>query len=128
MEDYCVRPTFDVTAMRKHPKSLSDDACYPGIVKAGTRHLGTVKVVYPFHPLFDQEVRAVQCDAKGRKGQLLVETSQDRQCLPAWMTEPTRCALLTFGWQPFVSEQALRQLDALLASLDQHDPPPKLNS
>jgi hypothetical protein len=43
------------------------------------------------------------------------------------MTEPARCALLTFGWQPFVSEQALRQLDAFVASLDERDPPPKLN-
>jgi hypothetical protein len=92
------------------------------------RYLGLVKVEYLFHPLFGQAVRVVQCDAKGREGQLLVESSQDRQCLPSWMTDPTRCALLTFGWQPFASGQALRQLDALLASLDQRHPPAKLNS
>jgi hypothetical protein len=97
---------------------VSDDA----------RYLGIVKVEYLFHPLFGQQVRAIQCDAKGRKGQLLVEASQDRQCLPSWMTDPTRCAILTFGWQPFVSAQALRQLEALLASLDQRDLPAKLNS
>ena len=49
------------------------------------------------------------------------ETSEDRRCVPSWMTDPTRCALLTFGWQPFVSYQALRRLDALLASLDEPD-------
>jgi hypothetical protein len=101
----------------RRAKPLSDDA----------RYLGTVRIEYLLHPLFGQAVRAVQCDAKGRKGQLLVETSQDRQCLPSWMTDPTRCALLTFGWQPFASDQALRQLDALLASLDQRDLPTKLN-
>lgn len=99
-------------------ESLSDDA----------RYLGTVKVEYLFHPLFGQWVRAIQCDAKGRKDQMLVETSEDRQCLPSWMTDPTRCAILTFGWQPFVSDQALRQLDMLLASLDRGDLPARLNS
>ena len=90
---------------------MSDDA----------RYLGSVKVEYLLHPLFGQEVRIVQLDAKGRKGQTLVETSEDRRCVPSWMTDPTRCALLTFGWQPFVSHQALRRLDALLASLDEPD-------
>jgi hypothetical protein len=37
------------------------------------------------------------------------------------MTDSSRCALLTFGWQPFVSYEVLRQLDALLASLDERD-------
>jgi hypothetical protein len=99
-------------------KPASDDA----------RYLGTVKVEYPFHPLYGQEVRAVECDAKGRKGQLLVEASKERLCLPAWMTDPTPCALLTFGWQPFVSQQSLRQLDALLAALDRRDSGSKLDS
>ena len=100
-------------------ESLSDDA----------RYLGIVKVEYLFHPLFGQVVRDVQGDAKGRtEGQLLVDTSQGRQCVPTWMTDPRRCAPLTFGLQPFASEQALRQLDALLASLDESDLPPKLNS
>ena len=98
---------------------LSDDA----------RYLGTVKVEYLFHPLFGQAVRDVRCDAKGRtEGQLLVDTSQGRQCVPAWMTDPKRCAALTFGLQPFASEQALRLLDALLASLDGRDLSPKLDS
>jgi hypothetical protein len=44
------------------------------------------------------------------------------------MTDPRQCALLTFGLQPFASEQALRKLDALLASLDERELPPKLNS
>jgi hypothetical protein len=39
------------------------------------RYLGTVKVEYPVHPLCGQEVRAVQCDAIGRKGKLLAEAS-----------------------------------------------------
>jgi hypothetical protein len=85
------------------------------------RYLGSVKVEYLLHPLFGQEVGIVQFDAKGRKGQTLVESSEDRRCLPSWMTDPTRCALLTFGWQPFASNRALRQLDALLASLDEPD-------
>jgi hypothetical protein len=110
-------PPFPSPVKAKRLKSASDNA----------RYLGTVKVEYLFHPLFGQEVRAVQCDAKGRKGQLLVETAKERQCLPAWMTDPRRCALLTFGWQPFVSDQALRELDALLAALDQRDPSAKLD-
>ncbi len=97
---------------------MSDDA----------RYLGLAKVEYLLHPLFGQEVRIVQLDAKGRKGQTLVETSQDRRCLPAWMTDPARCALLTFGWQPFASSQALCQLDGLLASLDQRDGEAKVDS
>ncbi len=40
----------------------------------------------------------------------------------------TLCALLTFGWQPFVSHQALRQLDALLVSLDERDSEAKVGS
>jgi hypothetical protein len=91
--------------------ALSDNARYPG----------TVKIEYPLHPLFGQEVRAVQLDAKGRKGQLLIESVEDRRCLPAWMTDPARCALLTFGWQPFASCQTLRQLDELLNALDHGD-------
>jgi hypothetical protein len=98
--------------------TLSDDARYPGIVK----------IEYVLHPLFGQEVQAVQIDAKGRKDQLLIETSEDRRCVPSWMTDPMRCALLTFGWQPFASCQALRRLDALLASLDEREPPRKLGS
>lgn len=98
--------------------SLSDNARYPGIVKIG----------YPLHPLFGQEVRAIQLDAKGREGQLLIEGVDDRRCLPFWMTDPARCALLTWGWQPFASCEALRQLDELLASLDRHDPQPRLDS
>ncbi len=79
--------------------------------------------------MFGQTLRSVRWNAKGvKEGQLLVGTCQDRQCLPSWMTDPVRCALLTFGWQPFASEQALRRLDALLASLDERDLPPKLNS
>jgi hypothetical protein len=81
--------------------------------------------------MFAQTVRDVRCNAPGLKegqGQVLIETCQGRQCLPSWMTDPTRCTLLTFGWQPFASEQALRRLDALLASLDEGDLPPKLNS
>jgi len=102
-----------------YQESLSDDA----------RYLGTVKVEYLFHPLFGQAVRDVRCDAKGRtEGQLLVDTSQGRQCVPVWMTDPRRCAPLTFGLQPFASEQALCLLGALLASLDGRDLPPKLDS
>jgi hypothetical protein len=37
------------------------------------------------------------------------------------MTDPARCALLTFGWQPFASCQTLRQLDELLNALDHGD-------
>ncbi len=97
---------------------MSDDA----------RYLGSVKVEYLLHPLFGEEVRIVRFDAKGRKGQTLVESSEDRQCVPSWMTDPTHCALLTFGWQPFASHQALRQLDALLASLDEPDSDAKVGS
>jgi hypothetical protein len=85
------------------------------------RYLGSAKVEYLLHPLFGEEVRIVQLDAKGRKGQTLVEFCGDRRCVPTWMTDPSRCALLTFGWQPFVSYEVLRQLDALLASLDERD-------
>ena len=93
------------------------------------RYLDTVKVEYLLHPMFGQTVRDVRCRAGGmREGHLRIETSQDRQCVPSWMTDPTRCALLTFGLQPFASEQALRQLDALLTSLDERDLPSKLNS
>jgi hypothetical protein len=100
-------------------ESLSDDA----------RYLGTVKVEYLLHPLFGHVVRDVRCDAKGRnEGHLLVEGSLGRQCVPTWMTDPSRCESLTFGLQPFASEQALRQLDTLLASLDDRDLPPRLNS
>jgi hypothetical protein len=45
------------------PSLLSDNARYPGIVR----------IAYPLHPLFGQEVRAVQLDFKGQKDQLLVE-------------------------------------------------------
>jgi hypothetical protein len=92
------------------------------------RYQGTVKIEYLLHPLFGQEVRAVQLDAKGRKGQLLIETAADRRCVPSWMTDPQRCALLTFGWQPFASCQALRRLDVLLASLDEDESATKLSS
>jgi hypothetical protein len=34
------------------------------------------------------------------------------------MTDAARCVILTFGCEPFVSEQALRQVDAFLADLD----------
>ena len=85
------------------------------------RYLGSAKVEYLLHPLFGQEVRIVQFDAKGRNGQTLVESSEDRRCVPAWMTDPSHCALLTFGWQPFVSYQVLRQLEVLLASLDERE-------
>jgi len=79
--------------------------------------------------MFGQTVCDVRCRAGGmREGHLRVETSQDRQCVPSWMTDPTRCALLTFGLQPFASAQALQRLDALLASLDERGLPPKLNS
>ncbi len=44
------------------------------------------------------------------------------------MTDRARCAALTFGWQPFVSQQALLELDALLTALDQRERPPKLDS
>jgi len=37
-------------------------------------------------------------------------------------------SLLTFGWQPFASCQALRQLDQLLTLLDHRDPPAILDS
>jgi hypothetical protein len=63
-------------------------------------------------------VRAVQLDFKGQKNHLLVESVDDRLCVPAWMTDQARCALLTLGWQPFASSQALRQLEELLSSLD----------
>ena len=97
---------------------MSDDA----------RYLGSVKVEYLLHPLFGEKVRIVRFDAKGRKGQTLVESSEDRRCVPSWMTDSKRCALLTFGWQPFASRQALRQLDALLASLDERDSETKVGS
>jgi hypothetical protein len=74
--------------------------------------------VYPLHPLFGQEVRAVPLDAKGRKDQVLVESVDDRLCVPAWMTDQARCTLLTLGLEPFVSSETLRQLEELLSSLD----------
>lgn len=99
-------------------KPLSDNARYPGVVR----------IEYLLHPLFGEEVRTIQLDAKGRKGQLLVEASGDRRCLPSWMTDAARCALLTFGWQPLASCQALRQLDDLLTAIDRRDPSAILDS
>jgi hypothetical protein len=92
------------------------------------RYLGTVKIEYTPHPLGGQEFQVVRRDLRGPNGQVLVETTKGRQCLPAWMTDRTLCAALTFGWQPFVSQHALLELDALLTALDQRDRPPKLDS
>ena len=75
----------------------------------------TVKVEYPLHWLNGHEVTVVRCHGNG---QLLVETPNGRLCVPTWMTDRTACALLTFGWQPFVCDQALLQLDALLTAID----------
>ncbi len=99
-------------------RTAPDDARYPG----------KVKIEYTPHPLGGQELRVVRCDVRATNSQVYVETSKGRQCLPAWMTDRARCAALTFGWQPFVSQQALLELDALLTALDQRERPPKLDS
>jgi hypothetical protein len=83
------------------------------------------KVEYPLHWLYGHEVTVVRCHGND---QLLVETPNGRLCLPTWMTDRTACALLTCGWQPFVSDQALLQLDALLTAVDRGDLRRKLDS
>jgi hypothetical protein len=92
-----------------HPGSLvSHDARYPE----------GAEVVYPLHPLCGQRVAVLRIEGSGLASQVLVDTPHGAQFLPGWMIDPCRCRQLVQGDRPCCSLSTLRQLDALLASLD----------
>jgi hypothetical protein len=88
--------------------SMSHDARYPE----------GAEVVYVLHPLHGQHVAVLRVERNLPLVQALVQTPHGAQFLPCWMTDPHLCRQLTQSDSPCCSLSALRELDALLASLD----------
>ena len=88
-------------------KSHHNDARYPG----------SLKVHYPFHPLYGRELPVARRFGAGEI--LQFELQADDRCVlvPAWMTDADACRDLTAGDEPRVSIGALLQLGDQLKSV-----------
>ena len=80
------------------------------------RYPGTVKIVYPAHPLCGRDVRVTR-EYEGPPGCWEVAVGQARQLIPKWMTDELFCRRLTYGTDPRSCLGALRELRAFLGSL-----------
>ena len=77
-----------------------------------------MKVAYPLHPLFGQELPLVREEVRGGERRVCVQLAEGCHLIPHWMTDAAFCSRLTFGLQPRCAWQALLQLQALLETLD----------
>jgi hypothetical protein len=85
-----------------------DTACY-------TR---SVKVHYPWHPMYDQEVEISRRQQFRSETYYLISLFDNSQVLmPAWMADEHLCRQFTRGDKPVASLNALRALTALLKTV-----------
>ena len=80
-----------------------------------TRYLASVKVEYPLHPNFGQQLPVVRYEGTGDARRVLVQRTDTCLFVPLWMTDADACSRMTFGLHPFCSWNALLQLDELLS-------------
>jgi hypothetical protein len=74
-----------------------------------------VRVLYPYHPFYGQELAVVRED---KSGLLFVKAPGGFvQGLPRWMTDASACATVRSAPDPLCSAQALLQLAALIRTL-----------
>jgi hypothetical protein len=70
-----------------------------------------VKVYYPWHPLYGQEVKIFkQQQYNGETHYLISLPDNSRVLMPAWMTDENYCRHFTRQDSPLVSLDALREL------------------
>lgn len=77
-----------------------------------------MKVAYPLHPLYGQELPLVREEVRGGERHVCVQLAEGCHLIPHWMTDAAFCSRLTFGLQPRCAWQALLQLHALVETLD----------
>ena len=77
-----------------------------------------MKVAYPLHPLYGQELSLVREEVRGGERHVRVQLTEGCRLIPHWMTDATFCSRLTFGLQPRCDWQALLNLRALVDTLD----------
>ena len=85
-------------------KSHHNDARYPG----------SLTIHYPFHPLCGRELPVARRFGAGRVLRFELQADDRTALVPAWMTDPETCRLLTAGDEPRASLTALLQLVDLL--------------
>lgn len=83
-----------------------------------THKVDIVIVYYPWHPLYQQEIKVIT--TKNRGGELYFKVRlNDSSCIeiPFWMTDKDWCQQFTFREAPYCCMQALIELKKLLEIL-----------
>ena len=86
---------------------------------AHTAHYTTsVKVHYPWHPLYGQEVKVWgRHEYLGESYHLIALPDNSRVLMPVWMADENYCRHFTRQDSPVVSLEALRELTHLLKAV-----------
>ncbi len=74
------------------------------------RYPGNVTILYPLHPLFQQEFEVFRLHRLDCGEYVEVQLWQRRLGIPRWMTQQERVEALTLGVDPLCSRGALLQL------------------
>ena len=86
-----------------------------------TRYPTRVRVEYPLHPQYGQELSVVRYDGSGDARRILVQRADNCLFVPVWMVDAHVCSHLTYGLLPFASWSALLHLREFLSVVDQSD-------
>jgi len=91
--------------------NLPHTTYFAGKLKQGSGEPESIKVHYPYHPLYGQEVKVVRRWTKGNKRFYVISFFDNTNVhLPTWMTDALICQRYIVQKEPHCALAALRSL------------------
>jgi len=96
-----------------HPHQTPANAWqnYAGRYQHTAHQLGSVQIVYRFHPFFSREVQIIRRLRNQENPVLVVQVEENlRIAIPAWMLDPICCQSMHVQENPYIGIDALLEL------------------